>query len=146
MSKETKWTPAGYEVTEDGRVFSLVSNWRGYGRREMRQHDRRGYKIVRLTVNGERKKYNVHRLVILAHVGPPPSEALQIRHLDGNPHNNHASNLAWGTVSENAQDRVAHGRQFYPPWSDQKFKSQMSAAMRRAHARKREQEIGQHGK
>ena len=27
---EPKFTP-GYEVTPDGRVFSVVSNWRGYG-------------------------------------------------------------------------------------------------------------------
>ena len=29
MSEE-KFTP-GYDVTPDGRVFSLTSNWRGYG-------------------------------------------------------------------------------------------------------------------
>ena len=32
MSEE-KFTP-GYDVTPDGRVFSLTSNWRGYGIRE----------------------------------------------------------------------------------------------------------------
>jgi DNA-binding CsgD family transcriptional regulator len=34
------------------------------------------------------------------------------RHLDGNPANNHISNLGWGTNSENTQDRLEHGTMF----------------------------------
>lgn len=37
MSKHTD----GYEVMADGRIFSIASNWRGYGKREM-QHGVRG--------------------------------------------------------------------------------------------------------
>lgn len=32
-----------------------------------------------------------------------------MRHKDGNPANNAASNLAWGTAAENASDRLRHG-------------------------------------
>lgn len=27
----------GYEVTRDGRVFSVASNWRGYGKEILRE-------------------------------------------------------------------------------------------------------------
>jgi len=49
-----------YEVTADGRVFSIDSNWRGYGRREMCQHlNSHGYPCVRLTVDGVRRQFRV---------------------------------------------------------------------------------------
>jgi len=31
------------------------------------------------------------------------------RHLDGNKMNNHVSNLAWGTTTQNRHDRILHG-------------------------------------
>lgn len=34
---------------------------------------------------------------------------MECRHLDGNRHNNRASNLAWGTRRENVQDTHKHG-------------------------------------
>lgn len=47
-------------------------------------------------------------LVGEAFLGPRP-DGLETRHLDGNPANNSARNLRYGTKSENAQDRVRHG-------------------------------------
>jgi hypothetical protein len=46
--------------------------------------------------------------VLEAFVGPRPP-GLECRHLDGNPANSVLANLAWGTHSENMQDRVRHG-------------------------------------
>ena len=101
----------GYEITRDGRVFSNAHNWRGYGRREMRQiPDQDGYLCVRLTVGEVRKRYRVHRLVAIEHIGPRPSPSHEIRHLDGNKKNNKVENLAWGTAKDNARDRELHGR------------------------------------
>ena len=126
-----KWTPHGYRVTQDGRVFSVGSDWRGYGEREMSQHlNKHGYLCVRLTVNGVRKKYRVHRLVCLSFNGPPPSENHEVRHLDGIKTNNNIENLAWGTKSENAMDRQRHGTQFNPPWEDENFRESQIKAMR----------------
>lgn len=106
----TKHTP-GYEITKDGRVFSVASNWRGYGRREMRQTpDDDGYPSVRLVIDGQRKRLAVHRLVAARYLPPRPSLAHEIRHLDGNKANSSAANLAWGTRKENADDRERHGR------------------------------------
>lgn len=102
---------AGYVATPDGRVFSTTSNWRGYGPRELKQHpNSHGYPVVRVPWNGRaRASVAVHRLVALAFLPPRPTKEHQIRHLDGNRTNNHASNLAWGTVAENAADRDMHG-------------------------------------
>ncbi len=101
---------SGYEVTRDGRVFSVTSNWRGYGRREMAQTlTEYGYMSVRLTVNGRRKRVTVHRLVAESFLRKP-AKGEQIRHLDGNRLNNKSSNLKWGTAKDNARDRQRHGR------------------------------------
>ena len=107
MSKHTK----GYEITKDGRVFSVESNWRGYGKRELKQHlNYHRYPSVHLTVDGVRRHYAVHVLVAENHLPPKPSEEHEIRHLDGNKLNSSAANLAWGTAKENAADRESHGR------------------------------------
>ena len=101
----------GYEVTRDGRVYSTASNWRGYGTRELAQHaDSDGYPSVRLTQNGRRQRVAVHRLVAIVHLGPAPSAAHEVRHLNGDKSDNRVENLAWGTRKQNAADRARHGR------------------------------------
>lgn len=102
---------SGYRVTAEGRVFSLASNWRGYGEREMRQTPNAdGYPSVRLTLDGKRVRLAVHRLVAQNYLPARPSPDHQIRHIDGDKGNPHAENLAWGTAKENADDRERHGR------------------------------------
>lgn len=109
MSKFEGHTP-GYEVTTDGKVFSFGHNWRGYGVRELDQHpNSHGYPSVRMTINGRRKRYLVHKLVMEAHGPQRPGDEYQIRHLDGDKKNNHISNLKWGTAQDNADDREIHG-------------------------------------
>jgi hypothetical protein len=99
-----------YEVTPDGRVFSLT-NWRGLGRRELAQEPNDdGYPSVRLIINGKRTRKAVHVLVAERYLPPRPTPAHEVRHLDGNKLNRSADNLAWGTRAENAADREAHGR------------------------------------
>jgi len=68
-----------------------------------------GYRVVRLFKDGRYKCKYIHRLVLEAFVGPA-EPGHQGRHLDGTRTNNHLSNLAWGTVSENALDCDRHGR------------------------------------
>lgn len=112
---EAKHTPIpgwpGYLATPDGRIFA-DTNWRGYGRRELRQNlDRYGYPSVRLTVEaGCRKKQKVHSLIAATFLGARPSPRHEVRHLDGDALNNTVANLAWGTAAENAADRERHGR------------------------------------
>lgn len=51
----------------------------------------------------------VHQLVAETFLGPRP-EGLDVRHLDGNPTNNRAENLAYGSRSENILDVYRIGR------------------------------------
>lgn len=66
------------------------------------------YPCVGPTRDGKQRATPVHVLVALAFHGPRP-EGMEVRHLDGTRTNNRPENLAWGTHSENMQDKVAHG-------------------------------------
>lgn len=52
--------------------------------------------------------HSVHRLVLLAFVGPCP-DGLQACHNDGDRENNRPDNLRWDTPSSNYADRDRHG-------------------------------------
>lgn len=101
----------GYRVSEDGHVFSVASNWRGYGERELNQSlNADGYPSVRINRDGKRVHLAVHRMVAATYLPPRPSSRHEVRHLDGDKTHNHRDNLAWGTRKENADDRERHGR------------------------------------
>lgn len=100
-----------YQVSSFGNVRSVAGSDRGIGRprtgKNLKFGNLKGYRSVCLRKDtGMAKNCTVHRLVALAFL--PPGEG-QIRHLDGNKLNNHATNLAWGTAKENASDRDSHG-------------------------------------
>jgi hypothetical protein len=100
----------GYTATHDGRIYSVAHNWRGYGIREIKQvPNYYGYPSVRISIDGRRKHYPVHKLVALTFLGECPPDATEIRHLDGDKTNNHIDNLTWGNASANASDRERHG-------------------------------------
>jgi len=65
-------------------------------------------KTVDLYKNRARKTVYVHALVLLALVGPRPDKA-DCCHNDGNPSNNHVSNLRYDTRVGNFQDKLKHG-------------------------------------
>lgn len=67
----------------------------------------KGYFMVGLSRGNETIKIGVHRLILWAFVGKQ-EKGYETRHLDGNCKNNHISNLAYGTRSENRQDAVKH--------------------------------------
>lgn len=99
----------GYTVDRDGNVWSS-SNWRGYGIRKLKPFPNSdGYPSVKVRSNGRMKKALVHVLVCEAFHGPKPTPEHQVRHVNGVRADCRAENLAWGTASENAIDRKAHG-------------------------------------
>jgi len=95
----------GFYIAKDGEVFSTV---RGNGVIKRKySFTREGYKRITLTQDGNALR--LHREVLKA-FDRPPKEGEICRHLDGNPGNNHISNLKWGTTKENAQDCLKHRR------------------------------------
>ena len=96
-----------YAAGIDGRIYSRArGSWRPL--KEWRQA--KGYQTVTLMgANGRKHTRTLHRLLCEAFYGPAPTDAHQVRHLDGNPENGRLSNLAWGTQEENWLDRKVHG-------------------------------------
>ena len=105
--KDIKGYEGLYQVSNLGRVRSLdtyVKSGRsatGYRFRKgrilsLRQSDR-GYMYVMF---GDRKAFQVHRLVALAFV-PNPNNLPIINHKDENPSNNTVTNLEWCSYSYN---------------------------------------------
>jgi len=111
-----RWLPIlGYEgryaVSDRGRVRSFVRPRQGSGGLLSAPVDAQiGYRTA-LLYKGDgspRQRRFVHKLVCEAFNGPGrPGQV--VRHLNGNPLDNRADNLAWGTLSDNAQDSVTHG-------------------------------------
>ncbi len=118
--KEIKGFP-GYFVGTDGSVWtararinkpkrcgwypSSGSKWRllSQGRNTS------GYYRVTLRCGRKKAAENVHRLVLLAFRGMPPS-GHEGAHEDGNQLNNKLDNLIWKTPAENNVDRIRDGR------------------------------------
>lgn len=100
---------AGYRVGDDGSVWSRRRQGRG-GLRDawklMTPSDCGGGKL-QVKIAG--KRFFVHRLVLLAFVGPCPNDMECCHFPDRNPSNNRLSNLRWGTRQDNAADQVRHG-------------------------------------
>lgn len=104
-----------YFITKDGRVWSnpqILPDGRCWKGRWIKFGLVNGYFQVGLFDKSKQPhRFNkmVHRLVLDTYVGPCPPN-MQCRHLDGNPKNNHLSNLLWGTHAENEKDKVRHGK------------------------------------
>ncbi len=104
----------GYEVSSLGRLRSWLKlpNERlppTEPRVLKGGRDKDGYRRAVLCRPGRRASLKIHALVLAAFCPPRPSESSVARHLDGNPLNNAATNLTWGTQAENIADRDRHG-------------------------------------
>lgn len=72
------------------------------------QHNRKGYKIVRVTINNKKRTFRIHRLVALNYINNPNNKP-QVNHIDGNKDNNRYDNLEWCTNQENVNHAVKNG-------------------------------------
>lgn len=121
MWKEIPGWDGFYEVNEDGRVRSVerdVQLVNRFGKPEVRRISgkelklnvlKNGYLMVNFTAPGGVREYRyVHHLVAEAFIGPKP-DGMEVCHNDGVRANNKASNLRYGSRSENANDRKIHG-------------------------------------
>lgn len=117
-----QWRPiegfeGAYDVSDHGNVRSLprivvskIGRKMPYGGHLMTgMPHRAGHLYVHLARVGRKVRVlPVHRLVLAAFVGPCP-DGTEGCHWDGDPSNNHISNLYWGTKSQNTYDRIRHG-------------------------------------
>jgi len=87
----------------------LIRFWKK-GRVLCHGHAPTGHHSVTLVgEDGAHTTLAVHRLVLLAHVGPPPSGKPFGLHRDDDPHNNALHNLCWGDRPANSYDSVRNG-------------------------------------
>ena len=105
-----------YEVSDQGRVRSLdrwVVNVLGHRRKLpsvslLGRKAGAGYLMVTLCKSGVQWREYVHRLVLLAFVGPCP-DGCQAAHGNGILTDNRLENLRWTTIQLNHADKRAHG-------------------------------------
>ena len=121
MIEHPTWLPVVgwegfYEVSYQGEIRSVdrrITHPDGFDRLrrgQLRKTDLRadGYRSVLLSRPGKQKRFQVHRLVAAAFIGPCPEDKC-VMHLDGVRDHNHFKNLAYGTWKENSAMRLDHG-------------------------------------
>ncbi len=91
-----------YQVSNYGKVKRFIPD---KFNRELKilkmSKDRSGYFYVNLYNKQGKKKYKIHRLLLLAFKPINNPELYQCNHIDGNKQNNNINNLEWCTGSEN---------------------------------------------
>ena len=81
--------------------ISNLGNIKGHSGRILTATDNgKGYKIVGLRVDGNRKSRYIHRLVAKHFIDNPQNKRC-VNHIDGNKNNNCVNNLEWVTYAEN---------------------------------------------
>ncbi|HMH92929.1 MAG TPA: NUMOD4 motif-containing HNH endonuclease [Streptosporangiaceae bacterium] len=112
MADVEEWRPvvghAGlYEVSSLGQVRRLSRTTSDGRRIQGRVLRPAGIRYLTVKIGGDTR--TVHSLAAEAFRGLRPAPGMEVRHLDDNKLNNAAANLAWGTRSENIQDRIRNG-------------------------------------
>jgi len=115
-----RWLPIAeyeglYEVSDRGNIKSL-GRWIRHPKGRAWSKERvlkpivhkSGHKSVILCRDGDRQKLSIHRLVLLAFVGPCPP-AHECCHGPGGAGDNTVENLRWGTRSSNKLDQRRDG-------------------------------------
>ena len=83
-----------YQISNEGRVKSLRKNIIKKDAKHSQE-----YRLIQLCHNKVNKTFYVHRLVAKAFI-LNPENLLEVNHIDGDPTNNHVTNLEWSTRSE----------------------------------------------
>jgi len=102
--------PVGFFKSAIGRPLYLNPEtgevWSSWAKRLLHPAKDAGGHLI-LYADGKTQK--LHKLMLVTFIGPRPP-GMVCRHLNGDALDNRIANLAWGTVQENNQDTVRHGR------------------------------------
>ena len=93
----------GYLVSDQGRVAKLMSL----------TPSKVGYVQLSIPQNGRRRRFYLHHWVLSVFHGSKPFKDAIARHLNDDPLDNRAENLAWGNRSENQYDAFTNGRRVH---------------------------------
>ena len=96
-----------YTINDMGEIFSDIS-----GKMKTRNKGQTDYQIINfMTVDGKKKTYRVHRLVMMAFYPTKSMDLLEVNHIDGDKKNNSLQNLEWCSSSENQKHAFQLGLQ-----------------------------------
>lgn len=109
VSEEVEMKPiAGfsrYSATSNGDIYSCARSSTPYKLASHEQKTSVGSYLNVFVISdvGTRVQLGIHQLVCLAFNGPPPQDGqtYEVNHIDGDKHNNVATNLEWSTRSDN---------------------------------------------
>ncbi|AWM37854.1 NUMOD4 motif protein [Gemmata obscuriglobus] len=108
---EEIWKPIpnadGYEVSDQGRVRTYYWRKKWWPEPRILSLTPHSDGYLKTTIYGQTRY--VHQLV-LSVFGPDPRPGQVVRHRGGDPHDNRACNLEWGSRTENNQDTARHGK------------------------------------
>ena len=93
--KEIKGYEGIYTIDTDGNVYNMITN----EKKKWWLNDK-GYALVELHNNGNRKRFRVHRLVAETYL-PNPNNHKEVNHLDLDKCNNSVDNLEWCNGNQN---------------------------------------------
>lgn len=93
-----------YTITDKGEIYSDNS-----GLMKSRNKGNTEYQIINFQlINGKKKTFRVHRLVLMSFKPITNMDNLQVNHIDGNKKNNSLDNLEWCSAKENIHHAIEH--------------------------------------
>src|SRR6185437_7645456 len=95
-----------YEISDQGRARNSQTG------HILKPGLANGYYMILPSMHGVRRKVYIHRAVAEAFIGPCP-EGQEVRHGPNGKLDNRATELRYGTSSENNYDIVEHGKHFW---------------------------------
>lgn len=112
-----------YEVSNTGKIRSL--NYKGHGStKELQLYtEKSGYLSVRLSKNGKRKNYLVHRVVAFTWIeNDEPTVKTVVNHINEDKTDNRVENLEWCTQRHNVQHGTGVERRTKTQTNDERSK------------------------